>query len=92
MRQLWDWKVSAPVETMTPDLMRIYAQICGWTLARAHARSGDATAIGAYLGTGDVFDTAMVSFADVYAEQNDLDHRALTEAIKSGRVDAATGV
>jgi uncharacterized protein (DUF2252 family) len=92
MRQLWDWKVSAPVETMTPDLMRTYAQICGWTLARAHARSGDATAIGAYLGTGNVFDTAMVSFADVYAEQNDLDHRALTEAIKSGRMDAATGV
>jgi hypothetical protein len=92
MRQLWDWKVSAPVETMTPDLMRTYAQICGWTLARAHARSGDATAIGAYLGTGDVFDTAMVSFGDVYAEQNDLDHRALTEAIKSGRMDAATGV
>jgi uncharacterized protein (DUF2252 family) len=92
MRQLWDWKVSAPVETMTPDIMRTYAQICGWTLARAHARSGDATAIGAYLGSGDVFDTAMASFADVYAEQNDLDHRALTEAIKSGRLDAAPGI
>jgi uncharacterized protein (DUF2252 family) len=92
MRQLWDWKVSAPVETMTPDIMRTYAQICGWTLARAHARSGDATAIGAYLGSGDVFDAAMVSFADVYAEQNDLDHRALTEAIKSGRLDAAAGI
>ena len=92
MRQLWDWKVSAPVETMTPDLMRTYAQICGWTLARAHARSGDATTIGAYLGSGDVFDTAMTGFAAVYADQNDLDHRALTEAIKSGRMDAATGV
>ena len=92
MRQLWDWKVSAPVETMTPDTVRIYAQICGWTLARAHARSGDATAIGAYLGSGDVFDQAMVSFADAYAEQNDLDHRALTEAIKSGQMDATTGV
>ena len=92
MRQLWDWKVSAPVETMTSGSMRTYAQICGWTLARAHARSGDATAIGAYLGTGDVFDKAMVSFADAYAEQNDLDHRALTEAIKSGRMDATSGV
>jgi hypothetical protein len=92
MRQLWDWKVSAPVETMTPELMRTYAQICGWTLARAHARSGDATAIGAYLGTGDVFDQAMVRFADAYAEQNDLDHRALSEAIKSGQMEATTGV
>ena len=92
MRQLWDWKVSAPVETMTLDSLRIYAQVCGWTLARAHARSGDATAIGAYLGSGDVFDKAMVTFADAYAEQNDLDHRALTDAIKSGRLAAATGV
>jgi len=92
MRQLWDWKVSAPVETMTPDTMRTYARICGWTLARAHARSGDATAIGAYLGAGEVFDRAMASFADAYAEQNDLDHRALTEAINSGRMDATTGV
>jgi uncharacterized protein (DUF2252 family) len=92
MRQLWDWKVSAPVETMTSDTMRTYAQICGWTLARAHARSGDATAIGAYLGAGDVFDKAMISFAGAYAEQNDLDHRALTEAIKSGRLDATAGV
>src|SRR6516165_3094705 len=92
MRQLWDWKVSAPVETMTPVLMRTYAQICGWTLARAHARSGDATAIGAYLGSGGVFDQAMVGFADAYAEQNDLDHRSLTEAIKSGQMDATTGV
>jgi uncharacterized protein (DUF2252 family) len=92
MRQLWDWKVSAPVETMTPEVMRTYAQVCGWTLARAHARSGDATAIGAYLGTGDVFDQAMVRFADAYAEQNDLDHRALTEAIKSGQMEATTGV
>jgi hypothetical protein len=77
---------------MTADLMRTYAQICGWTLARAHARSGDATSIGAYLGSGDVFDAAMASFAGAYAEQNDLDHRALTEAIKSGRLDAATGI
>jgi uncharacterized protein (DUF2252 family) len=92
MRQLWDWKVSATVETMTPEILRVYAQICGWTLARAHARSGDATAIGAYLGASDTFDKAMVNFADVYAEQNDLDHRALTEAIGSGRMQATAGV
>jgi hypothetical protein len=92
MRQLWDWKVSAPVDSMTTDGFRVYAQICGWTLARAHARSGDATAIGAYLGSGDMFDTAMVAFAEAYAEQNDLDHRTLTEAIKSGRITAAMGV
>ncbi len=92
MRQLWDWKVSANVETMAPDTLRVYAQICGWTLARAHARSGDATAIGAYLGSGDAFDTAMVDFAHAYAEQNDLDHRALVQAIDDGRMEAVTGI
>jgi uncharacterized protein (DUF2252 family) len=92
MRQLWDWKVSASVETMTPEILRVYAQICGWTLARAHARSGDAAAIGAYLGTGDTFDRAMASFATAYADQNDLDHRALVDAIKNGRIEATMGV
>ena len=92
MRQLWDSKLSAPVEAMTPEALRFYAQVCGWALARAHARSGDATAIGSYLGSGDVFDKAMVNFAEAYAEQNDLDHRALTDAIKSGRIAATTGV
>ena len=92
MRQLWDWKVSATVDTMTPETLRVYAQICGWTLARAHARSGDAAAIGAYLGAGDQFDKAMVSFAAAYADQNELDHRALTGAIASGRMEATTGI
>jgi uncharacterized protein (DUF2252 family) len=92
MRQLWDWKVSASVETMTPEILRVYAQICGWTMARAHARSGDATAIAAYVGSGDAFDKALVRFASAYAEQNDLDHRALVEAIASGRMQATTGI
>jgi len=92
MRQLWDWKVSASIEAMTPEILRTYAQICGWTLARAHARSGDATAIGAYLGTGSTFDKVMVGFASAYADQNELDHRALAKAIQSGRMEATTGV
>ncbi len=92
MRQLWDWKISADVETMQTENLPLYAQICGWTLARGHARSGDATAIGAYLGAGDVFDRAIVDFAAAYAEQNDLDHRALVDAIRSGNVQATTGI
>jgi hypothetical protein len=92
MRQLWDWKVSATVETMTPEILRVYAQICGWTLARAHARSGDATAIGSYLGAGDQFDKALVQFAAAYADQNERDHRALTAAIASHRLEATTGI
>ena len=92
MRQLWDWKASADIATMPPENLSIYAQICGWTLARAHARSGDATAIGSYLGGGDVFDRSIVDFAGAYAEQNDLDHRQLVDAIKSGKIQATTGV
>jgi uncharacterized protein (DUF2252 family) len=92
MRQLWDWKVSANMDTMVPGSFHIYAQICGWTLARAHARSGDAAAIGAYLGSGDTFDKAMVAFARSYADQNELDHQALVSAIDQGRMEAVTGV
>jgi uncharacterized protein (DUF2252 family) len=92
MRQLWDWKASVDIATMPPENLSIYAQICGWTLARAHARSGDAIAIGSYLGSGDVFDRAIVDFAGAYAEQNDLDHRQLVDAIKSGKIQATTGV
>ncbi len=92
MRQLWDWKASADIATMPLENLSLYAQICGWTLARGHARSGDAIAIGAYLGTGDVFDRSIVDFAGAYAEQNDLDHRQLVDAIHSGKVQATTGV
>jgi uncharacterized protein (DUF2252 family) len=92
VRQLWDWKSSVDLETIEPATMAIYVRLCAWTLARAHARSGDAIAIGSYLGSGDVFDRALAVYAEACAEQNDLDHRALVEAIDSGRLVAETGV
>jgi hypothetical protein len=92
VRQLWDWKVSADIGRMAPDGMGLYATWCGWTLARAHARTGDAVAIGAYLGRGDVFDRALMRFAESYADQNERDYMALVEAIDSGRVAAEKGV
>jgi uncharacterized protein (DUF2252 family) len=88
IRQLWDWKSSADVDTMEPEMLAVYGRMCGWTLARAHARSGDAVAIGAYLGGGTSFDKAIARFADAYADQNDRDHSALAESIASGRVEA----
>jgi Uncharacterized protein conserved in bacteria (DUF2252) len=66
--------------------------MCGWTLARAHARSGDRVAIAAYLGSGDVFDNAMAGFAEAYADQNERDYAALASAVKSGRIAVETGV
>ena len=92
VRQLWDWKASADIDTMSPELLDVYAQICGWTLARAHARSGDRVAIASYLGGSDTFDQALARFAGLYAEQNDLDHQALTAAISSGRMSTQTEV
>jgi uncharacterized protein (DUF2252 family) len=92
VRQLWDWKASAEVETMAPDVMAAYARACAWTLARAHARSGDAVAIGAYLGSGDTFDRAVADFAEAYADQNERDHRAFLDAIDAGRVPAESGL
>ena len=68
--------------------MRIYGQACGWTLARAHARSGDRIAIAAYLGSSDVFDQAITQFAAAYADQNERDHQALVDAVTSGRLTA----
>jgi uncharacterized protein (DUF2252 family) len=88
MRQLWDWKTSADVETMVPRTMGTYGRMCAWTLARAHARSGDAIAIAAYLGAGDVFDRAVAEFARAYADQNERDHRALVDAVERGAVEA----
>jgi uncharacterized protein (DUF2252 family) len=92
MRQLWDWKVSADVDSMSPELLAIYGQICGWTLARAHARSGDAIAIGSYLGSSDSFDRAVTEFASAYADQNAHDHQALVAAIAEGTVASKAGV
>ncbi len=88
VRQLWDWKRSAEVERLSPQGLDVYARMCGWTLARAHARSGDRVAIAAYLGGGDSFDRAITSFSEAYAEQNLRDHEALLAAIESGRVEA----
>jgi uncharacterized protein (DUF2252 family) len=91
-RQLKDWKGSAEIEQMVPSAMAAYGKLCGWTLARAHARSGDRIAIASYLGGGNTFDRAIVDFSKAYADQNERDHQALTEAVKSGRIVAETGL
>ena len=92
LRQLRDWKGSAEIETMVPEGMRPYGELCGWTLARAHARSGDRIAIAAYLGSGPAFDRAVAEFASAYADQNERDHQALLDAIGSGRITAESGL
>jgi uncharacterized protein (DUF2252 family) len=92
VRQLRDWKFSIEIETLRPEGLKMYAGMCGWTLARAHARSGDRIAIAAYLGGSDVFDRAVAQFARVYADQNERDHQALVDAVKSGWVTAEPGV
>ena len=92
VRQLRDWKGSAEIEAMVPKGMRIYAEMCGWTLARAHARSGDPVAIAAYLGKSDAFDRAIAAFAVAYADQNERDYALLKEAVASGRLAAETGL
>ncbi len=91
-RQLKDWKGSAEIERMPPSGLAQYGRLCGWTLARAHARSGDRIAIAAYLGRGRVFDRAIVEFSHAYAEQNKRDYKALAAAVKSGRIVAETGL
>jgi Uncharacterized protein conserved in bacteria (DUF2252) len=91
-RQLKDWKGSAEIEQMVPSGLAAYGRLCGWTLSRAHARSGDRIAIAAYLGKGAVFDRAIVEFSHAYAEQNDRDYQALAAAVKSGRITAQTGL
>ena len=91
-RQLRDMKGSADVESLTPAALGFYARQCAWTLARAHARSGDPIAITAYLGKGDTFDKAIVDFSERYADQNDRDHEAFTRAVRAGRLEAVEGV
>jgi uncharacterized protein (DUF2252 family) len=92
VRQLRDWKFSIDTDALVPGGMRMYGALCGWTLARAHARSGDRIAIAAYLGGSDVFDEAITQFADAYADQNERDHDAVIEAVKSGRIVAEQGL
>jgi hypothetical protein len=91
-RQLRDWKGSAEIGQMVPSGMSAYGQLCGWTLARAHARSGDRVAIAAYMGKGASFDRAMLEFSRAYAEQNERDYQALRAAVRSGRISAETGL
>jgi uncharacterized protein (DUF2252 family) len=92
VRQLKDWKGSAEIEQMVPEGMATYGTLCGWTLARAHARSGDRIAIASYLGNGDRFDRAILEFSKAYAEQNERDYQALVDAVSSGRLAAHTGL
>jgi len=80
------------IESMAPTTLRYYAQICGWTLARAHARSGDPVAMSAYLGRDDAFDRSVTDFSERYADQNEKDYQKFTEAVRSGRLEAVEGV
>jgi uncharacterized protein (DUF2252 family) len=92
VRQLRDWKFSMPIEVMVPAGLTVYARLCGWTLARAHARSGDRVALAAYLGGSAKFDHAIADFAETYADQNELDYAAFQAAVEDGRAEAVTGV
>jgi len=91
IRQLKDWKFSFPIEQMLPPDLATYAGLCGWSLARAHARSGDRIALASYLGGSATFDQAIADFAETYADQNDRDYAALQAAVKDGRTKATTG-
>jgi hypothetical protein len=91
-RQLRDWKGSVDVNGMTPEGMDVWGRMCGWTLARAHARSGDRIAIGAYLGKSDAFDVAITEFSAAYADTNDRDYALLQQAVDDGRIAANTGI
>jgi uncharacterized protein (DUF2252 family) len=92
VRQLRDWKVSVPIELLLAPGMALYARLCGWTLARAHARSGDRIALAAYLGGSGKFDHAIADFAETYADQNELDYAALQTAVKDGKAEATTDI
>jgi hypothetical protein len=82
-------KGSVDISTLRPEGLGFYAEVCAWALARAHARTGDAVAIGGYMGTGDAFDGAIADFSETYADQNDTDYAAFKAAITAGRVTAA---
>jgi uncharacterized protein (DUF2252 family) len=92
VRQLRDWKFSMEIGLLRPEGLQMYGALCGWTLARAHARSGDRIAIAAYLGNSDVFDRAITKFATVYADQNERDYQSLVDAVASGRITAERGL
>ena len=91
-RQLWDWKTSLDLETILPRGLELYGEVCGFLLARAHARSGDRVAMASYLGKGDAFDRALLEFARAYADQNEKDHAALRAAADAGRIQIQEGI
>ena len=91
VRQLADWKGGAVLESLRPDWLLQYGEMCAWALARGHARSGDRIAIAGYLGTGDTFDRAVATFAAAYAEQNAIDYHRLVDAVAAGRITAEPG-
>ncbi len=92
VRQLWDWKASVDLSAMSRNGLHAYARACGWSLARSHARSGDRLAIAGYLGAGSNFDEAIARFSAAYADQNELDHQRLAEAVTAGDVVAELGI
>jgi uncharacterized protein (DUF2252 family) len=92
VRQLWDWKASADLSTLTESGLHAYTRACGWSLARMHARSGDRLAIAAYLGASTNFDKAIARFSSTYADQNEHDHRRLADAVAAGEIEAECGV
>jgi uncharacterized protein (DUF2252 family) len=92
VRQLWDWKTSVDLDLILPKGLELYGEVCGFLLARAHARSGDRIAIASYLGKGDAFDRALHEFAVAYADQNERDHAALREAANEGRISVQEGL
>src|SRR5262249_43736193 len=92
VRQLKDWKFSAPIEQMLTPNLATYAELCGWSLARPHARSGDRIALASYLANSATFDQAIADFAEAYADQNDRDYAALQAAVKDGRAQTTTDI
>ena len=92
VRQLWDWKTSVDLDLILPRGLELYGEVCGFLLARAHARSGDRIAIASYLGKGDTFDRALAEFAVTYADQNERDHAALRKAADEGRIEVQEGL
>jgi sugar/nucleoside kinase (ribokinase family) len=91
-RQLRDMKGSAMVDTMSVVALEAYAGLCGWTLARAHARSGDPVAMATYLGTTDEFDASISDFSGRYADQNEIDYQAFVDAVHTGRIPTVEGI
>jgi hypothetical protein len=91
VRQLADWKGSASIEEMDPSMLAAYGQLCAWTLARAHARSGDRVAIASYIGDDMAFANAITDFAAAYADQNERDYAALKQAADAGRITVKSG-